>query len=149
MVSNRWIPLTFVVLLGLICHVQAQDAPVQWTFEVHQTDQGTHEFVATATIKSPWVIYSQHTDPDGPVPTRFEFETVLPWLQPELIEFPKAKEGMDPLFELNVAKHESQVTFSRHFSTSEAKSLIGTVTYMTCDGNRCLPPKAIPFDIVI
>lgn len=135
--------------MSLLIGVQAQNDPVAWTFEVQSSENGKQEFVATATIKSPWVVYSQHTDPDGPVPTRFEFETELPWLQPEPIESPKAKEGFDPLFELNVAKHEAKVTFSRKFATSQVKNLKGTVTYMTCDGNRCLPPKAIPFDIAI
>ena len=98
--------LTVLILLISSLSLIAQDLnPVTWSFFSEKT--GTDEYTITysADVTPGWYIYSQHTDPSGPVPTAFYVEdNPNITLIGDVTEEGKKKEGFDDLFEINVIK---------------------------------------------
>lgn len=130
-------------------HLQAQtDDLVVWTAEY---DEAISSITLTATMKDDWVIYSQKTDPEGPIPLEIEFETVdgVEYIG-EVEELTKPIKVMSEMFEVEVIKFKEKAVFVQKVKTLETAQLIkGNVTFMTCDSKRCLPPKTVPFEVKI
>lgn len=128
-------------------NISAQnDIPVKWSFKVQQVEGDIYEIHATAKMDENWVIYSQTTDPDGPIPTEFEFRGI------ELIgpvkELSEKISKFSDLFEVEVVKFKDTAKFVQQFKKSaNSKMLSGTVTFMTCDSKKCLPPTDVVFDL--
>lgn len=121
--------------------------PVKWSFESNSLGNDEFELIMTANMDKGWSIYSQHTSDDGPVPTAFEFESKNFEGLSEVLEKGKKKEGMDPLFGVNVIKFPNgPVTFTRKIKMVDySKPVSGYLTYMTCDDKKCLPPTDVDF----
>ncbi|MBK9151731.1 MAG: hypothetical protein IPM26_12375 [Saprospiraceae bacterium] len=136
--------LTGMFLFLFILNLKAQkELPVSWTFEVSVVDMNHVEVKAVAAMKKSWVIYSQFTEDDGPIPTGFYFDdkqVKFEELSPSITEF-------DDMFGVNVTKFKEQAVFKAKFPANPERKLKGYVTYMTCDGAKCLPPKDV--EIVI
>jgi hypothetical protein len=63
----------------------------------------------------------------------------------EIKEEGKKVEGYDEMFEMNVIKYASQVVFSQKIKAEDLEVLEGSVRFMTCDDEKCLPPQRNPF----
>lgn len=128
-------------LFGLISFGNLfSQSPVKWTFE--SKDLGDKiEVTATATMKAEWFIYSQLTDDNGPIPTSFTVgdQTV------QFEEKSTAIKGFDELFEVEVIKFKEVAVFSKSFDKVSGNVLKGYVTFMSCDGEKCLPPADVDF----
>lgn len=120
--------------------------PVHWTYELVDQGDGMYEFVATAKIDAGWVLYSQFNGEDGPVPTSFEFVTDAKLVNAVEERGDLIKE-MDPLFEMEISKFKKEVKFVQKLQSEGKPTLSGTVTWMTCDGLRCLPPTTKEFKL--
>ena len=140
--------ITFSILL-LFFGLQAQAQilqPVKWDFQSKNISGNEFELIMTAILDDGWATYSQHTSDDGPVPTYFEFDKGAHFeLIGDVKELSKKKEGMDPLFGVNVIKFVgSPVIFKQKVKVKDySKPITGYLTYMTCDNARCLPPTDV------
>ena len=47
--------------------------PVDWNFTIEHVQDDIYDLVIDVEIDSGWSVYSQHVDPDGPIPTSFSF----------------------------------------------------------------------------
>ena len=123
--------------------------PIKWSFSVEASDDGTYDLVATADIKKGWYLYSQDNSDEGPVPTSFTFvESDQNALTDDVTEEGKLIKKHDELFEMVISKYQDQVIFRQKYESSDTKANIsGYVTFMTCDGLRCLPPKDVEFNV--
>ena len=94
-------------------NIDAQN-PVKWDFAAKKTQEAEYEITFTAKVDQGWSIYSQYTDPSGPIPTAFIFEedTNLEFIG-KPIETGKKKEAFDELFGVNVIKFAGVVTFTQ------------------------------------
>lgn len=130
--------------------LNAQDAmdPIEWTHIMHENDDGTYSVVFRANIEKNWVLYSQHTNPEGPVPTTFEFNAEDCLVLDGTVEESEGaiKENSD-LFGVDVIKFKEQATFTQKIIPNCDGVLASSITFMTCDGERCLPPKEVKFEI--
>ena len=120
-----------------------KEKPVSWNFETKKVSDKEIEFIAIATMQNDWVIYSQFTDDDGPVPTIF----VVNDSDTKLEEKSKIFTEFDELFGVNVSKFKNKAVFTKRFKIEELPVLKGYVTYMTCDGAKCLPPTDVVFEL--
>lgn len=140
--------LVFIITMISI-QLQAQtDDLVVWTAEY---DNATSSVTLTATMKDDWVIYSQKTDPEGPIPLEIEFEALdgVEYIG-EVEELTKPIIIMSEMFGVEVIKFKEKAVFVQEVKTSETANIIkGNVTFMTCDSKRCLPPKTVPFEVKI
>jgi hypothetical protein len=131
-----------ISLFSLLSISQAgaqKEKPVSWTFEVQKLSESEIELTAVATMKPSWVIYSQFTEDDGPIPTGFYFDDKTIKFE----EISKSITEFDDMFGVNVTKFKDKAIFKTKFTDLKSSSLKGYVTYMTCDGAKCLPPADV------
>ncbi len=122
--------------------------PVTWDFKIDDLGNGMFNLIYNAKIDDEWTVYSQFTSDDGPVPTTIEYEALNgASLEGESIEKGHRKEGPDALFDgVNVIKFLGDEDFSITQKVKAGNGPIkGYLTYMTCDAERCLPPKDVDF----
>ena len=123
--------------------------PVQWSYALVDKEDETFEFIFKADIQKGWNVYSQYIEEGGPFPTTIYYEKDDGIeLIGEATETGKKKEGMDPIFEMNVIKFladEPYIISQEVKAGSSASEVIGVLTYMTCDDERCLPPTDVEF----
>ncbi len=124
--------------------------PVKWTMSSEAISETEYDLIFTANIDDGWSIYSQHTDPSGPVPTTFYFDDGTHYTRKgEVEELGDKKEGPDPLFMgVTVIKftHGPVVFKQRVVASDLSQPITGAVEFMTCDDERCLPPTEVEFN---
>ncbi|HMZ46045.1 MAG TPA: protein-disulfide reductase DsbD family protein [Chitinophagaceae bacterium] len=145
-----------LVLAGVIFtfSVQAQKAknPVSFSYKAVKKTDGTVDIIALATIEKGWHIYSQNTDKGGPVPTNIAFKlNPLAKKTGKVLEKGKVEKTFDKTFGVNVMYYSNQVQFIQNFKIKNGikTSIYGTVEYMVCDDEMCLPPKKENFEVKI
>jgi len=110
----------------------------------------SENIIITANIESGWEVYSQYLENDnGPIRTSFEFAEGSNF---ELIgktdEKGNRKEAYDELFGMKLIKFSKRATFTQRVKKIGNMDFVtGSLTYMTCDGNSCLPPTNVDFDV--
>lgn len=123
--------------------------PITWNAEIIELKDGSSAIQLTADIDKNWHLYSQFTEEGGPIPTEFTFFTEEIDLIEGVEETSDAEKKFSDMFDLNVTQFSNQAVFIQKFKNNGAKTIKGEVYYMTCDGERCLPPKAVEFQTSI
>lgn len=124
--------------------------PVKWSFDIEKVSDSEFDLVCTANIQNGWYLYAQKLESDmGPIPTTFTLENESEYeLVGEFEEDGQKIEKFDALFDMNIAKYASSVKFVQRIKKSKkSKSVKGSVEFMTCDDNQCLPPTNIEFTL--
>ncbi len=122
--------------------------PVKWNFEAKQVEGNTFELVFKASIEDGWAVYSQFIEEGGPVPTAFYFDDGDHYTRDgEVTESDNAKTSFDPIFEMKLSKFFKKAEFTQRVEVSDySKAITGSLEFMTCDDERCLPPKYVDFN---
>jgi cytochrome c biogenesis DsbD-like protein len=131
--------------------VYAQE-PVHWNFSAKKIDGNTYEIHISATIDAPWHTYSQWTPADGPLPTKIIFtQNPLVALNGKTRELGELHRIHDKTFGVDVHFFEGGVDFVQalRLKGNTKTAITGTVEFMTCNERKCLPPKKIPFTILL
>jgi len=134
--------------------VKAQMAePVKWSFKSEKisNSESDYEITLIADIQEGWYVYSQEISGRGPIPTKINFEqNPNLQLQGKPMEIGDKKEIFDQNFNINVTKLSGTTQFIQKAIVKGGLPLIkGQLLYMTCNGQVCLPPKRINFDVVL
>jgi thiol:disulfide interchange protein len=144
--------ISILAFLTLVINVNFAQIvkPVKWSFESKKVSDTEFDLVATAKLDKGWFIYSQTLVGDGPIPTKFTFK---PTPQYQLVGgVPKEvsdhkKAGFDPIFDMNVTKYSESVQFVQRVKlTGAAAQISGSVEFMSCDSEKCLPPSDEEFN---
>ncbi|HWB25435.1 MAG TPA: protein-disulfide reductase DsbD domain-containing protein [Chitinophagaceae bacterium] len=139
------------LLIGAVAFCQVEN-PVQWTFAAQKKGDKLYNVVITATFARPWHIYSQTTPDGGPVPTKITFKAnPLMILDGDVKEDGKLQTIHDENFGVDVKYYSDKVVFTQvvKLKAGVKTHATGTLEYMVCNDNRCLPPKKVPFDITL
>lgn len=135
-------------LLGNAVAAQVKN-PVDWSYKA--VKKGSNfEVVITATLKKPWHIYSQNTGKAGPIPTNITFgKNPLVTLVGKVKETGKLEKTFDKNFQTDVLSYANKVVFTQVVKVPAGvkTNITGTVEYMVCDDEQCLPPTKKSFDI--
>lgn len=126
--------------------------PVKWTTAYKQVSATEFDLIFTATIDDGWDIYSQFLESDeGPVATSFNFEAGTHYkLVGKCEESGNKKTTYDKVFDMKLTKFSQKGIFTQRVAVSDlSKPVTGYLEFMTCDNERCLPPKAIDFEILL
>lgn len=137
-------------MLFLAAAVTAQ--PVQWTNTVKKTGPNTYELHLTATVQSPWHIYSQHTPDGGPLPTEISIsKNPVILLDGPVKELGDMVTKREEVFGIDVMYFNSRVDFVQKVTTRAniKTNISGTIKYMVCNDRECLPPRSVPFQLAI
>jgi thiol:disulfide interchange protein DsbD len=138
--------ILFAIVTGAFAQIEN---PVQWTYTAKKIADKTYELHMTAVVDGKWHIYAQDAG-EGPEPTSFAFTAnPLIKLDGKVREDGKLEKTYDPNFKSTLKYYANKVDFIQKvkMKSTAATVIKGTVTYMTCDDKKCLPPKEIPFSI--
>ncbi len=142
----------FAVALFMASAAIAQQNPVKWSYEAKKVADdpkgaSTYDLVFTANISDGWYVYSQYLESDeGPIRTTFTYEdNTAVKFEGKNVEDGQKTEGYDDLFGMNIIKFKGKPTFTQRVKISAPTILKGSVEFMTCDHERCLPPSDVPF----
>lgn len=143
--------LIFALLSFSATFTQGQPKPVKWSFQAEKAGERTYELNFSADVQPGWYVYSQFIGDDGPIPTSFTFADGQPIeLVGQATEEGKRKEGFDELFGMNIVSFSGKVRFVQRIRlTGSTETVTGFLTFMTCDGERCLPPEDVDFEIFL
>lgn len=142
MISN------FILYIALsLLHFQQDQFPVTWHITAENTGQNTFEVQFEAYIDKGWVIYGMESPQDGPIATSFTFNPEKDIrLEGNTAEITKAESKFEPLFDTEVLKFSKKAVFAQKVTQlGSSKVVKGNITYMACDGAKCLPPTDVPF----
>lgn len=146
MIKKLSIATAFLLSL-ILCKGQE---PVKWNFSAKKIADKTYEVRLTATVQSPWHIYSQKTPDGGPLPTKIIYnKNPLVKVEGEAKEKGKIITKFEEVFEVNVKYFDGNVSFVQAIKLkSNVKTIIsGTIEFMACNDEQCLPPATVPFTI--
>lgn len=150
--------ITLVIGLFLGVNINAQnESPVDWSFEISQQPNvmGMYEITFTADIEEKWHMYSQHlpSPDDGPLPTVFTFDYQKEFdIVGAVAEQTKPHAVFDDVFEVNVNYFDGKAVFKQLVSLNDkdkGATINGSVSFMVCNDNTCLPPVDVPFALTI
>lgn len=125
--------------------------PVKWNYEAIKTAEKQYNIVLTADVASPWHIYSQFVK-KGPVPTTIQFN-VNPLVQ--IKGTPKEIGNLEKKFDKNfgavIGSFGGKVQFVQSvvLKVPSKTRLSGTIEYMVCNEEKCLPPTKLNFEVEI
>lgn len=144
-----------ILLVALVCTTALLRAqiltPVQWAYAGKRISKTEAMILIKATVDDGWHLYSQNTTEGGPVKTTITFTPNTQYkLSGSTVE-PKAITRFEKAFNMNVSYFEHSVVFQQKIKTNTAGPLIvkGSVEYMTCNDQKCLPPDQLSFTVTI
>jgi thiol:disulfide interchange protein len=140
--------LSFFLTLGILFPSYGQILnPVSWSYSATQVEGDQFDLVFKAKIDRGWAIYSQYIEDGGPIPTEFVFEEGANYKRiGKVEESDNAKRSHDPIFDMELIKFYKEATFTQRVKIKDpSKAISGYLEFMTCDDERCLPPKEIDF----
>lgn len=127
-------------------------SPVKWEFSTKKINDTSVELKFIAKIDKGWHMYGMNIPPDGPVATSFTFEneSELSFID-KIHPLQKPEVKFDSTFEMKVELFDNKAEFIRNIKIIPGKKfeVKGSVTFMSCDDSRCLPPKDENFQFII
>ncbi len=125
--------------------------PVKWEGHYKELPNNEGEIIITATIDSHWHIYSQRVSDAGPVPTSFVFSEAKAFQLIGKTEEENAKEEFDKAFDAKIFVFTGKAIFKQKIKRLNLKtfSTVIKLEYMTCNDEKCLPPKTVDLTINI
>ncbi len=129
-----------VVVWGIhLCFGQGE--PVHWRYEAAYT--APHEVCVTftASLAPGWHLYSQFLEPGGPIPTTFAFAESHDYaLAGVAEEMGKMTAYHDDIYDMEIKWYKEKVSFRQRVKLFKPVSTLGgTITYMVCNGDVCIP----------
>lgn len=124
--------------------------PVRWSYAAKKINAKEAVIFLKADMDAGWHIYSQFIKEGGPVKTTVKFQPSPDFsLKGETVE-PKAITQMEKVFGMEVSYFEKSVIFQQKIMLKKGQTTVrGSVGYMTCNDQKCLPPTTEEFSVVI
>jgi len=125
--------------------------PVKWSFTTEQSASGEATLILKATIEKGWHVYSQNIGDGGPVKTTFTFTPSSDYELIGKVTEGKAIEFFDKNFDMPLAYFSGEAIFKQKIKINNSKpfSVPGSVEFMVCDDEKCLPPTSVEFQIKV
>ena len=147
---KRILFLAFIVFS--VSAVLAQGSPYSWTYSSKKVSENVYELHFHVDINSSWHTYSQFTPEGGPVATKFSFaKNPLYILDGPVKENGKLIKKYETVFGVDVKYFSDKVDFVQvvKLKSSAKTNFSGTVEFMVCNDQTCLPPATQKFSIAL
>ena len=143
--------ISLLLILFATSLLAQQLDPAKWKYTVKETSPTEAELIFTATIEEGWHLYSQYTDPAGPLPLVFEFDKSTDYELVGKVREPKPHEVNDPLFGCIVKSFEGVVTFRQKVKRISDKdfTIKGVLSYQMCNNGSCIAPEDHDFAFAV
>ena len=153
--SMKYVSKISVNLLMLLITLTAcaQEKPVKWNFFTKKVADKKYELHLIAVIEPGWHIYSTNQPEDAiGLPTSINITTnpllLFPGKPKEKGQLQKVKNK-----EMNTEEHQytGSVDFVRevNLKANVRTEIAGSIEFMACTNERCLPPETINFRVPI
>lgn len=146
--------LTLLVSFSTWSVAQKVYKPVKWRFSKVKVKGKANDYdlIFTANIQNGWSVYSITLDPDdGPYPTEFNFKSLTKGIKRvgkvREMKLNRTKK-YDKVFEMQVTKFDKKAVFKQRVRLPKKGfkgKVKGSLTFMTCTDERCLPPTDVNF----
>jgi hypothetical protein len=124
--------------------------PVKWSYAAKKIDKDQAVVFIKATIDKGWHIYSQHLADGGPIKTTLKFAENNDYTLIGNASEPKSVSKYEKSFSMNVQYFEQSVIFQQKIKLKAGQATVnGTVNYMVCSNQQCLPPEDVEFNIPV
>ncbi len=138
------------IVLSTLMWAQQLD-PVKWTYSVKETSASEAELVFTAKLDAGWHLYSQYTDPMGPIAISFEFNESKDYQRIGKVSEPKPHVEFEKEFGCEVKSFSGTVVFRQKVKRLSEKDfkVTGTVSYQLCNDGSCIAPEDYDFSFTV
>ena len=143
----RYLAVLFFLAATTSAFTQILD-PVSWSFSKEKTGENEYNLIFTAGIENKWHLYSQKLPEGGPIPTSFQFgESGYYERIGEVEEITEPEVKFDPSFNMDLTMFSHEAIFKQMIKvlSEEGFTISGSLEYMCCDDERCLPPTEEEF----
>ena len=125
----------------------AQLNPAHWNFNVKELSSNEVELQFQLKLDEGWHIYSQKSDPNGPIPSEYTFEDNANYKRVGGVAEPKSHDEFDEIFKCTVRSFSGKVTFRQKIkrNTDKAFEVKGSMYYQLCNYGSCIAPDDVPF----
>jgi len=147
----RYLAVLFFLAATSSAFTQILD-PVSWSFSIEKTAENEYDLIFTAGIENKWHLYSQKLPEGGPIPTSFQFAESGHYENiGEVEEITEPEVKFDPSFNMDLTMFSHEAIFKQRIKvlTQEGFTINGSLEYMCCDDERCLPPTEEEFQFLI
>ena len=122
---------------------------VSWAYAAKKVSATEAVVYLKATIDDEWHIYSLNVKEGGPIKTSFKFTPSKEYTLVGKPTEPKtAVTKYEKTFGMNVSYFENSVMFQQKVKLKGKKATVkGTLEYMTCNDQKCLPPETVEFAV--
>jgi hypothetical protein len=143
--------LVVIIVLIIIVPAQAQILhPVKWSYVFKKLNATEAVIMLKANIDGGWHLYSTVQPDGGPVKTSFIFVPSTSYNVTGTISEPAPITKYEKAFDMNVSYFENTVIFQQKVKLNSATTAVrGTLNFMVCNDQKCLPPETVSFDIPI
>ena len=121
--------------------------PAHWTYSVKELSADEVELRFTVKIDDGWHLYSQKSDPNGPIPMEVTFNDSKDYKRIGGVVEPKYHEEMDDVFKVMVRSFSGTATFRQKVKrlTDKPFNVTGSLYYQLCNDGSCIAPDDVPF----
>ncbi|MBI9069278.1 MAG: hypothetical protein JEZ09_18420 [Salinivirgaceae bacterium] len=126
--------------------------PVAWEFSAKKVSKNTFEIHLTASIDYDWQIYAQTSPEGGALPTQITFIPNSSVVQVGKVkEIGNLKKKYERVFGIVTEFYRDSVDFVQivNLKTDNVVTVKGSVYFMACKNDQCLPPKALEFSVIL
>lgn len=124
------------------------ESPVKWSYAAKKITKNEAVIYLKATIDAGWHIYSTAQKDGGPVKTSFNFIPSGDYTIVGTVSEPKPVTKYETAFGMDVSYFENGVIFEQRVRLKTAATTVkGSLKYMVCNDQKCLPPETLSFGI--
>lgn len=146
---KKLIFLTLALLLSAVSYAQIL-TPVKWSYAAKKTGKDEATIYFKATLDKGWHIYSLHMAEGGPVKTTISLSPSKLYRPEGLPLEPRPVTVFEKVFNMKVSYFANSVIFQQKVKLSKPTALVkGSIEYMACNDQQCLPPADVAFSIPI
>ncbi|GAB3924932.1 protein-disulfide reductase DsbD N-terminal domain-containing protein [Mucilaginibacter myungsuensis] len=142
--------LLFVLVLmlagrGAFAQIESH---VTWAYAAKKVSATEAVVLIKATIDDEWHVYSQTVKDGGPIKTSFKFTPSKEFTPVGKTTEPKPITKYEKNFGMDVSYFENSVVFQQKVKLKGKKATVkGSLEYMTCNDQKCLPPETVEFSV--
>lgn len=140
-----------VFFVCLVSSGQVQDH-ARWNFSVERVDKGSLQVVARVSLDSGWHIYATDMKEGGPQKTEL---TIFPAKSFHVTEASRDSgsliEKFDTSFQITLRYYPGTASFKKLLAVADTSGFVlkGSILYMLCTDESCLPPTETNFSIKV
>lgn len=124
--------------------------PVKWQYAFKKVNDNEGVVMVRALIDEGWHIYGLNVPEGGPEKTVIRLHPSQTYTTVGKVLEPEPKKKHEEVFDMDVPYFDGAVVFQQKIRLKVPQTTVqGTIRFMVCDEDRCLPAEDIEFAIKI